>query len=258
MYLANYLDTQAEACRDAIMDRLLAMAKNSSIHHQLFQNFLSECQMDHDDWAELCNFVVLQHHGIVDLEGAIKEFCRQRLEKGRRATVAVDQVYGRVTTLASHVDMLVKEGHFLDEHEARAWVRSAISRELPGLLQSDLRYPLGRHLMWSTFEPGKMQPLRGVQQSATSYLCCALGLHGITSPLLVMEYTLPPAVRPLVPTVCHAYAAETWSRYFRPPNEHAPYGLTMPTDTCADQRGRPEVVHGVLHVADLVRQMVLA
>jgi hypothetical protein len=152
--------------------------------------------------------------------------------------------------------MLLDMGYSIDPDEASAQLRIHLDI-LPTELPEDWKeFPMGWHIMWSTFDPDSNFPF-GDPLSQGRHILCSSGLGSDLWPVLVLEYNLPNNVEPHIPRFCDAYAGKKqgWIRYFRPAIEGAPYGRTMPTDTCPIQVGRPEVVHVVVKMRNLIRPM---
>ena len=252
MTLNDYLKKLESRDQRKILLRLSKLATESSITQQMIQNLYNESRLKKDEWHELAIALINASPGNMETERTIREFCRSgRCLKGVSAKIEKNVVLGRVISLEQFCEMLVKLKYQVDIDEAKAYIRSLF--DVPPLKMPDewKKRKIGRFLMWSTFHPDGKGPFVSLSPSILK-ICCVLGLSPSSGPVILFEYKLPVRIKALIPTFCDAYASDIWSRYFRPAPPSARYGLTMPTDTCPIQQGRPEVVHEVIQAKNLV------
>lgn len=252
MSFERALSKLSQEKRRVVRQRLADFSAESAIHQQMVHNLYAESRLAEPEWTPLVDLLLNPTTNIQESEKEIRKFCRERILKGQISSPPSNLDYGRVITLEQLCEVLVKAHFFNDTDDAKATLELMIDLNPEDLPPQWAEIPLGRYLMWSTFDPENGKPFGDAPPEA-EYLLCTLGLPPPEeSPLLLLEFRLQGDVQPMVPTFCDAYAAEFWSRYFRPAPPGAPYGRTMATEDCPDQKGRPEVVHSVIDARNLV------
>jgi hypothetical protein len=160
------------------------------------------------------------------------------------------EFFGRAVSLDYFCRLFVETGNFGSVQSAKRNIRTALFKSETITAKRWRNYPLGKHLMWSTFSTGTnpQDPFQDLPNSAEA-IRGSLGLdpNEGNKPLLLLIYTLPLGVIPLFPTVAEAYAGNQWNYFFTPSPTAAICGLTLPWPKYAHFAPRPEVVHKVLH-----------
>jgi hypothetical protein len=255
MNFNDFLDKVGASKRNKIRKRLNDLAAESSIMQQMVQNLYSESRLKRKDWEPLAESLMRATSGVKKTEQIIRNFCRDgRCLKGGIAKVRSDTTYGRIVSFEYFCELLVKLDYHVDIQEAKANIRSLIGCSLSKIPDKWKEWKLARFFMWSTFNLKGRKPF-GKSPLKSALILCMLGITPKDGPFIILEYRLPNEIKPFIPTFCDAYAADFWSRYFRPAPPGAPYGRTMPTDTCPTQKGCPEVVHEVIQLNNLVKPL---
>lgn len=248
-----------EDLRAGISGTLKLLDRSDSIAQQMLRNLYVERGLLRRDWRRLIEALVGLYESrdlasgasaedLAAIQEVFREFCREnRILKGIDAAVPPSRCLGRVVNLDDLCDLMVKLGYHAEKEEAREEVQCLLDRPTNDLPSYWKRRDLGRFLMWATFDPDGDSPL-GNPLPAPERVVCQLGLPASPGkgPPVVFQYCLPSGAAARKPTFCDAYAADFWPRYFRPNPLPEPYGRTMPTDTCPEEVGRPEVVHEVV------------
>lgn len=239
-----------------VLNRLTDLANESAIMRQMCHNLLfAETRLKNADWNALFTALCKGRHGINETEQIIRAFCvSKRLLKGGNAKIIPERTMGRAVSKEQFCEMLVKLGYHADIDEARAnltmYVEDVPISDLPALWKAR---QISMYNMWSTFDLKEQDYPFGTPLANPAKILCMLGKDPDPSPVLLFEFRLPVNVTPRIPTFCDAYAGKIWSRYFRPALPGESYGTTMPTDTCSDKKGRPEVVHRTILLENLVK-----
>ncbi len=241
-----------------IRHRLNALSSETSITLQMIENLYNDSRLRLTDWRDLVHKLSCARSGNDETTKVILDFCRDgRSLIGGAVRLGRHVILGRVVSQDKFCEALLDVGHFIDMADARAQIRLFLDVSPSALPRIWKEMPMGRHIMWATFDPDVPQHPFGNSLPKAKNILCVMGLKPGPLPILMLEYQLPDDVDPCFPTFCDAYAAEkgNWTRYFRPAIDGAPYGLTMPTDTCPDQKGCPEVVHKVVKMNTLVKPL---
>ncbi len=259
MFFVAYLNKLKDSRRKAIQSKLNQMVGGSSIDQQLVHNIYAESRLNQKDWEELIRLVELPGTNRNNFEEIMKGFCRNHCGLNRnRAKVKVTTVFGRAVSFDKLCEMLYKESDEFDSfEEVQDYLLELILTPLsdtPDLWKS---FEIGKHIMWGAFDSNGGRPFGNPLPDRES-LICSLGILRMDPPVVIFEYRLPKEIKPCIPTICHAYASEQWSPYFRPALPRESYGITMPTDTCSRKVGRPEVVHCVIKAKNLVEPLEFA
>ncbi len=253
MTFNHYFDQIGANNRKTILDRLNTLAAESSIMHQMVQNLFSESRLDLADWDALASKLLNAAPGNKETEEAIRAFCLyNRSLKGGTAKIDSDTIFGKIISLDRFCEILVKLRYHMNIDEAKTNVTEIMMGCPPSKMPKEWKErEVACFIMWSTFNPKSGRPFGNTPLKA-ELLLCVLGIPPEKGPHLIFEYRLPDGTKPYIPTICNAYAGDFWTRYFRPAPPGASYGLTMPTDNCPIQQGRPEVVHEVIKAKHFV------
>jgi hypothetical protein len=252
--LASYADHK----RRKVEDHLHHFAVTCSICHQMVQNLYAEQELHCRDWISLIRKLVKipANSGSRDnkaVEAAIRGFCREnRILGGCVSDLSPATLYGRVVLMEDFRDLMVKLGYHSTKEVAEKDLLAHLGVPPEDLPRTWRERELGLFLMWGTFDPDGGPPL-GKPTPPADHVVCQLGLppaQGKGLPL-TFQYCLPAGIEPRKPTICDAYAGEFWPLYFRPNPLRVTYGQTMPTDTCPEKLGKPEVVHKVVKAETL-------
>lgn len=139
-----------------------------------------------------------------------------------------------------------------------------------GLSRTLASLPLGRYIMWSTFDektldedPFPDRPLKVSELAAVMGLDYDVLFPKTTPPTrskafcVILGYRFPSVVRPHVPTIAEAYAGTGRLNYYFEIYRHkvdatlGHYPRTMATPKAQDKHGAPEVVHSVVFADNL-------
>ena len=252
MTFGEYIKKLKEEDRKTIKTRINSIRHDSPIMLQMVQNLCLEDHFKENDWKELADNLLHSLSGNDKTEHIIRDFCRNnRILKGEEAKINSERILGRVISFKRFCNLLVELGYHVTIEEAEVYMRSLMSKPISELPDEWKERKIGRFLMWSTFNKRGRMPF-GNPRPKAAIIVCTLGLPLLEGPYILLIYQLVDEPIPRVPTFCDAYAGNFWSKYFRTSSPGAEYGLTMPTDTCPDQKPRPEVVHEVIKGEKLV------
>ena len=254
MCLEKALSALPPADRLQVEDGLLRLARISGLTFQAVQNFQIESRLARECWASLLkNLSASTSAGSTC--AAVTSILQLYTLSGPPVSLPDKRRLGRAISLQKFCNLLVDLGHYGAISSAHCAVRNMLNKPLLVLRKNWRHIPLGRYLMWSTFNPEDdiEHPFKGMDGSADE-IRGILGLdrNEAGSPLLLFEYEVPEHTAVRFPTVAEAYSGGAWPYFFRPAPKGSPYGITMPWPEFESRQPRPEVVHEVIDMGYVV------
>ncbi len=257
MKFDDFLKKKGRRGETRIRVRLQDLGKRSSVNRQMWFNLFAETRLANSDWNFLFTALDRARPGTKATAQAICTFCRGgRTLSGGRVKIGANVTLGKVVSQEKYLAMLSRLDagrRFPDMDLLRTHLRLHMKVSPSTSPEDWKKLPLGNKIMWSTFDLVNEGHPFSYPLPPLNVIVCMLGLELDASPMLIFEYRLPDNVNTYIPTFCDVYGGKLWHRYFRPALPGETYGHTMPTDTCPDQKGRPEVVHQVIEMRNLVK-----
>ncbi len=155
---------------------------------------------------------------------------------------------GRVIDRGRFIDWLKNKANFASPEAQRQYLADIRSNQSLFISHQERlqNVPLGKHLIWSTFQEGGGDPFEVYTSSEDAR--ARLGLMKPAKPedkeLFLLVYVIPDDVTIRYPTVADAYAGKGWNCYFQCSNSGDDWGYTI--------GGHPEVVHEVIKGSCLI------
>jgi hypothetical protein len=229
----------------AIQNALNAWVGDADLK-QVGQNICDETALALADFVELLRSFVTELATGTSAENSWIAACRAHKRKGPRLSDANSPpVLGRARGLADHADSVAQASNgALTPAEAKRLLLKSAGGLVGRLLDPFLRLaPLGRHLVWATFNPDNPTTDPFDRLPATHVgICAALGLGRADTTLILLAWNhrvcgSPPLHRPTVAD------AEVYP-YYRPyPDPNALWGFTHPLQLNPDAlQPQPELV----------------
>jgi len=257
MTLDEVLPTLSAAEQTNVKAKLQNLSASCALTLQAVLNLNIESRLTEDYWKLLFQKLA----GAADANAqqqAITEAARPYTLQGPEVPRSQFGVLGRAATRSAFVHLLVKLGYYSTYESAHRALLNKLRKSLAVTKRGWGHFEIGRFLLWSTFSPDSIagRPFDGFSGSADEIR----GLLGLDrndrdEPVLLFEYRLPAGEMARFPTVAEAYSGDSWNYFFRPAPPTAAYGLTMPWPEYEKRTPRPEIVHRVLKVSDLVEPL---
>jgi hypothetical protein len=241
------LSKTEEPLRTDAKERIAELKEGSGVLRQAVVNFDAERLLSCRFWRDLFKAIAPVERKSSKVRDAVCEYMRSVRFLGPQAKVSPSTVFGRVTTRDDLNAYFVKSGYFPDDLSAMLNIDEVTKVPVEEGRSKWASYDLGRHVMWSTFDPNGGRPFESTGKDAKK-LRGLLGLDRSKrdQPVLTLEFTLGTGVTAHLPTVAEAYASAPWISNFRPLGEEEEaqgFGITQPTEEYESERGMPEVVH---------------
>jgi hypothetical protein len=243
--------------REQVTTKLQSLARHCALTLQAVHNLNTETRLTEECWRLLVRSLA----GAADpnaQQQAITVAFQKHTLTGPEVPASSFGILGRAVTVRAFVHLLVKLGYYGSYESAHRALLNKLRRSLTVTKRGWGHFEIGRFLLWSTFNSDSIvgRPFDGFSGSADEIR----GLLGLDrndrfEPLLLFEYTLPATEIARYPTVAEAYSGDSWSYFFRPAPPTASYGLTMPWPEYEKRIPRPEIVHRVLKVSELVEPL---
>lgn len=253
MFFNEVLQREPDEKKQAtVRARLLRLEEQSSVMLQMHQNLYTESRIEEKVWQVLID-ALCQDTDPESIESTIRKFCQERLLKGPITDFSEETLFSRAIPLDTLARNLWKLGYYETQDQAEDDIRLHLDVPPAELPESWKQQKMGCYLLWSTFDPEGGRAF-GDSPPPSAAILCSLGLDPISrdSFLLLLEYRLTREAMPRIPTFCDAYASPSWTKHFRPASPQARHGRTITVEPCPLPKGRPEVVHEVISVRQLV------
>ncbi len=239
----------------ARLDELL----KKGVGQQAKRNIYDERLVDNGEWDVLTRSIVAAPSTYEGVTAAIRQIMREHKLQGKEADHPPGVTFGRAATELSIAQTLHGQAA-LGTLESAIYHVGLYKRVPVTILKKRWRNILiGRHVMWSTFEPSGGDPFAfAPTPPMAKEIGPVLGLPEETrfQPLLLLRYELPSTIKPRIPRITEAYAGDVWVYYFRPADAEdieRGFGRTYVWDSHAGTHaGRPEIVHEPLSGEHLV------
>ncbi|GAB2778319.1 hypothetical protein GCM10027020_34810 [Nocardioides salsibiostraticola] len=210
-----------------------------------------ETRLTVEEWARVIGTII--NAPADDLEPTIRRLCQQLILEGPDCDIS-EPPYGRVVVLE---DLLMQvevaglnsatgtstiiEMMDVDDGEALAVKERALEALRIGATVASVSVPLGKYVMWGTFDLVEDDPFSGCERAD---IPDSLGLDPIspTQIRVAMVYELPLGVVAKYPRIIEAAASMPWNPYFKVSVATDDHGWTDPIPNRQASR-RPEVVH---------------
>lgn len=255
--LHEILASLSPTVQGEVRTKLQDLSRHSALTFQAVHNLNVESRLSEECWKILVQNLIVatnanaQHH-------AVTMALRPYTLRGPEVSHSQFGVLGHAVTMTAFVHLLVKLRYYGCYESAHRAILNKLRKSLAVTKRWWGHFEIGRFLLWSTFNPDSItgRPFDGFSGSADEIR----GLLGLDrndryDPLLLFEYTLPAGEGGRFPTVAEAYSGDSWSYFFRPAPATAAYGLTMPWPEYEERIPRPEIVHRVLKVSNLVEPL---
>lgn len=249
MTLLQYLDSLSSTERKAQEEVWIwatLVLDEADLGH-VWKVIARECRFPESAWEDL--FAALNDAKAEALEEAMTEVFRNRKLEGREIE-DTPVPKGRAISRPDFAGLMERTQAFssADAREQFFEDRRADRPPTAPYHQQLRNCPLGRYLIWSTFQQPVDDPFEGLPDAAAVR-------EGMSLPppqgkrdreLVLLVYRVPTDLPVRYPTIAEAYAAEGWNERFECSTPNDPWGYT--------QGGRPEVVHDVIDGTHLVRE----
>jgi len=236
-----------------VEDCLSLLETASAVAEKAVINIRSEERMPEEFWLDFIDSIILANPDVSECKMAIVNTCRRWILSGVDAATGGTRAYGRAVETEKfafflHAEYIAGVSH-LPFYRVLEQIAGVIGVPAEACrIWADV--PLGRFLMWSTFDQDRAggDPFVGTPRTATG-TCGLLGLpKRFKQPLLLFTYQIPKSITPKVPTIADAYAGEDWNYYFqvtpsRLDGTPPPWGLTVPWYEYRHWPPKPELVH---------------
>jgi len=180
----------------------------------------------------------------------IRSVMQRRILTGPIVVLPGDTVFGRVVPEDLLARQMAKD-RSMSVAQMRRDLRRAVDKSIPVIRLLWRHRPLGRYVMWATFDLASPDPFSHSFATSLDLRAC-MGLpRGDASPVIRMEYRLPHVSVPRFPRVVEAYAGKDWPYYFAPEPQNADWGKTLPWDVSSALPAHNEVVHSPITGAHL-------
>lgn len=247
------LEFQPLPVRETVTSKLAVLSAASAAARFAVRNLYEEPNLSEFAWRRLIEQVELSPSDAQHVKDAVTHTFRSLILTGPSATIPASRRLGALLPMDALAQYLVDSGHARTIMQARRLARRRLDHDQGAVLKVWKEVPLGRHVMWATFDP-EGGPAFADDWSANDLLCIlGRGRHLAGDLILTFEYTLPEEIMAHVPTVADAYASAVWDYRFRPADAHQGYGWPVPWDDCAHLPLRAKVVHAPVTLATVDR-----
>lgn len=235
--------------------KLERFSRLSATTRQFILNLFAECRLSAEDWETLAKRILAHRRSVADLRTVITAFCREgRQLRGGVVRLPRACVLGRAVDLDRIAYRLFQKGAYPTVRQATIAISKYVGSPIDTIDPKMLSLSPDEHLGWATFDLHDASPF-GSWAGNRKRALCSLGISDSEGPTVLLEYLLPRGTAPNIPTICDAYAADQWTRWFRPALSCEDHGWTMPRDDCSDDCPRPECVHRPVRFQHLAKPL---
>lgn len=250
MHFEEYLATTDPAKRERVDVRLAFLRGGPQICRQAERNLRLDPRFDNVLSATLADALEKTYPDLGAVVQAIRSVMQRHILTGPIVVVPDDTVFGRVVAEDLLARQMAKD-RSVSVALMRRDLRRTVGRSISTIRVLWRHRPLGRHVMWATFDLASRDPFSHSFATSLDLRAC-MGLpRGDASPVIRMEYRLPNKSAPRFPRVVEAYAGKDWPYYFAPEPRNADWGKTLPWDVASALPAHNEVVHSPITGAHL-------